>query len=879
MQLKEPSLNVLVVEDNPGDFILLRECLLQTPVQVGELACATTFDEAAVMLREKSFDLIFLDLSLPDTTGSDTFLSLKPYSGNIPVIILSGMVDLQLARQTITEGAQDYLLKDNLDAVTLAKSVSYSIERARYNEKLRESEERYRDMFEMNPIPMYYFDEDTLQIIRANQAAQTKYEYTEEEFAQLSITGIRPPEEKADFLAYLERTRNRKGLISGGRWTHLKKDGTRLEVEIHTRIIREGARSLRLVAAYDVTEKQRVLDKLLESERRFRYIAEHFPNGTIAFLDRDLNYVFAAGGDIQWSENDRSLLPGTAFSANFAPEDAQRIGDQFRRAFLGEHVAFEVVAGEYTLLINAVAAYDGPGEAENILVVSQNITQLKRAMEKLHFQSTVLENVTDGVIITDPAWKIAFWNSAATDIFGFTQEEMIGKDQSILAVDPGDGTDTETIISRLNAAGSINLVVRRKTKEERVIWVELKITYNYDVKRNITGLIWVARDITDIKAEEHLLKLFQSVILNANDAVLMTEATPGNDQVTRKIVFVNEAFRKITGYRPDEIIGKTLFTLTGPLTRESDVRNVQGAMLRWENHECEMVLYRRDESAFWVNLNLMPVSDQSGNFTHWVFILRDITESRRSAEKMLEQNEALLKTNNELDRFVYSASHDLRAPLTSVLGLTSLMRKESFGKEAGIYLDKISESIQRLDKLIQNIINYSRNSRLQPQHEPIDFRDLFETTISMHQFMAEDRETKFLFENSVEEPFYSDPERWKIILNNLVSNSIKFARPGTLSQVFVSIERDETSLIMKVEDNGIGIPAEQMGSIFEMFYRATTYSSGSGLGLYIVKQTVEMLGGKITAESVPNVFTRFIIRMPFASLPTATYAEKSHRTA
>src|SRR5574337_164743 len=222
MELNGRPLQVLVVEDNPADFVLLRESLLETPGEIGNLDNASTFDEAALMLREQVFDLIFLDLSLPDTNATETFSSLKPYCANIPVIILSGMADLELARKMIEDGAQDYLLKDNLDHVTLTKSVFYSIERARYNDRLRESEERYRDLFDMNPIPMYFYDEETLRIIRANQAAQVYYGYSEEEFTNMPMVHLHPAAEEQDFLAHVRETRNTRGLIFAGCWTHLK---------------------------------------------------------------------------------------------------------------------------------------------------------------------------------------------------------------------------------------------------------------------------------------------------------------------------------------------------------------------------------------------------------------------------------------------------------------------------------------------------------------------------------------------------------------------------------------------------------------------------------------------------------------------------------
>jgi len=423
----------------------------------------------------------------------------------------------------------------------------------------------------------------------------------------------------------------------------------------------------------------------------------------------------------------------------------------------------------------------------------------------------------------------------------------------------------------------VNLVVRRKTKNGRIIWAEVKLTYNYNVDRKVTGLIGVSKDITAQRAEEHLLKLFQSVIINSHDAVVITEAFPSDGDL-RKIVFVNEAFCQLTGFSPNEVIGNTFFMLVGPSTDKGEIQRIQNNLKRWQSFASEVSLYRKDNSTFWVDITIIPVSDESENYTHWVFMQRDITADRQSAEILMRKNEELTKTNIELDRFVYSASHDLRAPLTSVLGLVGLMRREKFGEDSKIYLDKIQESIHRLDRLIHNIINYSRNSRLNLSSAEIDFKEIFDTAVSMHMFMDYAAKIRFEFADLTEEKFISDPDRWQIIINNLISNGIKFARQNVSSYISLQISREEDLLVVEYTDNGIGITNDQLKSVFQMFYRATTSSEGSGLGLYIVRQTTELLGGTIDVESQSMERTRFTIKVPFKSIhlnPTINAAKSN----
>jgi PAS domain S-box-containing protein len=754
MPLNGTPLNILVIEDNEVDAILLREHLSGTPVVIASIHIAPTLTEAIKLLGKETYHIIFLDLSLPDANQDDLLDVLRIHSGDIPIVVVSGMSDEHLALKTITLGAQDYIFKDKLDSEHLAKTIYYSIERSK-------------------------------------------------------------------------------------------------------------------------TQK-----RLVESERRFRYISEHFPNGKVCFLNRELRYIFGTGGDFKREQIDTSVLPGTKFTDMFAEKEKTRIEHKLMRAFDGKDVLFEIKSELQTFLVSAVAAYDGPGPPENILVVSQNITHIKHVEEQIHFQTTVLENITDSVIITDLNKNITFWNKSATVIYGYEESEMIGRNLDILRVDMNDGTDAENLIRMLNEKGMVNMVVRRRTKNGRIIWAEVKLTYNYNVDRKVTGLIGVSKDITAQRAEEHLLKLFQSVIINSHDAVVITEAVPSDGDL-RKIVFVNEAFCQLTGFSPNEVIGNTFFMLVGPSTDKSEIQRIQNNLKRFQSFASEISLYRKDNSTFWVDITIIPVSDESENYTHWVFMQRDITADRQSAEILLRKNEELTKTNIELDRFVYSASHDLRAPLTSVLGLVGLMRRENFADDSKIYLDKIEESIHRLDRLIHNIINYSRNSRLNLAAAEINFKEIFDTAVGMHMFMDYAGMIRFDFQNLTEEKFVSDPDRWQIIINNLISNGIKFARQNVSSYISLKISREDDLLVVEYTDNGIGITSDQLKSVFQMFYRATTSSEGSGLGLYIVRQTTELLGGTIEVESESMERTRFIIKVPFKGihLNPASNAAKSNLTA
>ncbi|NJN25399.1 MAG: PAS domain S-box protein [Cyclobacteriaceae bacterium] len=245
-----------------------------------------------------------------------------------------------------------------------------------------------------------------------------------------------------------------------------------------------------------------------------------------------------------------------------------------------------------------------------------------------------------------------------------------------------------------------------------------------------------------------------------------------------------------------------------------------------------------------------------------VFI-EDITQLKNSQFKLIEKNRDLQKVNNELDSFVYRVSHDLRAPLTSILGLISLMKMETDHDKIADYITLQEKSIQKLDLFIKEIINLSRNSRLGITVSRIDFRDLLDEIFEGQHYTKAAERVERICDIEEELQFYTDRQRLSIILNNLISNSLKYSngnQPEPFVKVKVFMESDQC--VIEVSDNGIGISEMYLPKIFEMFFRATQEFSGSGLGLYIVKETVEKLKGKIKVKSKMRQGTCFRVSLP-----------------
>ena len=235
-------------------------------------------------------------------------------------------------------------------------------------------------------------------------------------------------------------------------------------------------------------------------------------------------------------------------------------------------------------------------------------------------------------------------------------------------------------------------------------------------------------------------------------------------------------------------------------------------------------------------------------------------ELGKKKELLNRQNDILSKTNTELDRFVYSASHDLRAPLSSILGLVNLAEMSTDKKEIDQYLAFIRGRINTLDLFIYNIIDYSRNARQEILQEQIELASLVESVIDGLKYSPDARDIKFEVVIDKDTKIESDSSRINIILNNLVSNAIKYRKHGQKARVTIHWQPEFRHLI--VADNGIGIEPVHHEKIFTMFFRASQKSNGSGLGLYIANEAAVKIGAKISLRSEINKGSEFIVHLP-----------------
>jgi signal transduction histidine kinase len=348
--------------------------------------------------------------------------------------------------------------------------------------------------------------------------------------------------------------------------------------------------------------------------------------------------------------------------------------------------------------------------------------------------------------------------------------------------------------------------------------------------------------------------LFKTILdKNVREAVICLS---GSD-----VIYVNDSFHKLffenSSQQNSAINVDRLFADKKLLTRLANNAVATGVA-----EESPVECIAGNDKRFYCAVKMSKVDQVATQLT--VLTLCDITEIIRHEKLLRSNNDELKKLNGQLDRFLYSASHDIRQPLTSMMGLLRLLQMENPSLAENVYISKLNQSVQKLDEFLHQVILFTKNSHVQVKAERIDVKELVADRIHALQLGQETSFfPQFYIEVTGQSPFYSDKERLTVIIDHVLQNSVQYS-DVTKQRPFVKVivSYGMRHLYIEVVDNGIGISRMHLNRVTEMFYRASTASKGSGLGLYIVKETLSKLGGRMTIDSEVNLGTIAILEIP-----------------
>ncbi len=528
---------------------------------------------------------------------------------------------------------------------------------------------------------------------------------------------------------------------------------------------------------------------------------------------------------------------------------------------------------------------DQEGRVVGASKVARDITE-KKAYEKDLFEQSeelrvILANIGDGVIVCDLEEKVVFLNKAAEVLTGWTAADA--KEERL--------ENVFRIVNEKNRRPAFN-PVRRVLQEGKTVelanhtvliarnGIERAIDDSaapiVDNQGELRGVVFVFRDVTERRAAEENRARLAAIVDSSEDAIISKD-------LSGRITTWNGAAQRLFGYTPQEIIGKHISLLIPPsrLLEEPAILEKIRKGERVAHFETERLA--KDGRKIEISLTISPIRDSSGEIIGASKIARDITERKRldlalsDAQKQLsnyagelerqvaERTRQLRETIEELEAFSFTVSHDLRAPLRAMQGFAEAFL-EDFGHklappELG-YIERIVTAGQRLDRLIEDVLQYSRIGRTEFHVGHVDLDRLVGQVIEQYPNLSRNRE-----HITIERPLGSvlghEPSLVQCI-SNLLSNAIKFVRPNTAPEVRVHTEPLGANIRLVVADSGIGIAPEyqkQIFSIFERLHGQEEYE-GTGIGLSIVQKAVHRMGGRTGVESKPGEGSRFWIELP-----------------
>jgi PAS domain S-box-containing protein len=885
MSLSRTPLTILLIEDDTDLAKFLRAMLMAADASLA-LARTQRLEQALDRLAQTAFDVILLDLGLEDSAGIDILVTLYRRAPATPIVVLTDHDDEELGALMLQHGAQDYLVKGQMDGPMLLRSMRYAIERKHAAEALRAAEVRFRTLVEHLPAITYIAAlDDSSSTLYTSPQIETLLGFSQAEWMadhQLWFRQVHP-DDRLRVLADLERSRA-SGAPVPSEYRVLTRDGdVRWFRDIGAIVRDEAGLPLFLQGVmFDITERKHVEDALRESETRFRS----------AFDDAAIGMALV-GLDGRWLQVNHSVceilgyaeeeMLETTFQAITHPDDLEVDLAYVRRLLDGEIRSYQMEKryfhkyGHIVWVLLSVSLVRGAG-GEPLYFISQiqDITARKRAeqalLESEKRYRTLVENLPLSVYEIDRDGRLLSMNRAGLGMIGAPDLAQVDGQAYLDIVPHAAQAQLASLIARAFAGEILEIAYTGVVESQPRMYRStlLPLAGPDDV---VDTLVGTTEDITEqvqarLEAELERDRL-DAVLESSNDAIIMVD-------LENRVVLVNRAFCTFFGVEADQILGvagaRLLEERWDRFEQPEDFLRTIEALAADPQREAsaELILLRPARRMLvWYSRS---VRDRMEAILGRLFIFRDATR---------EKEADLLKTE-----FISIVSHELRTPLTSIKGFTDLILDGDAGEiapQVREFLEIVKSSADQLVEITDDILETSRieagKLRLSPQ--PLTLADVAQTVAVSIQMLIAPKEQTLTLNLPPDLPqIFADRERLVQIIINLLSNAHKYTPAQGQITLCARLTDDPADaqlastgspgpwVIVSIIDTGIGIAPEDQQHLFGRFYRVSSPEThgigGTGLGLHITRSLVELHGGAIWVESEPGRGSTFSFSLPIA---------------
>ena len=765
-------------------------------------------------------------------------------------------------------GVSIQLVRGQQSLVLLRRAMTAERERASAISRLAYLTEHAKDI-------ILLFAED-MRIIDANTRALEAYGMTLQELRQHTAQDLRAdlakPTTEVDFSAALSPDGIRFETV------HQRKNGTAFPVEVSARPIELEGRRHVLSTIRDITERKQAAAVLRESETRYRSLFDRASEGIIILsVEGELlavNEAFARMHGVPASEMQSLNLRDLD-----TPEILQLLPARMRRLQAGENLTFETQHFHHdghVFPLEVSASLISSGGKPFIQAFHRDITERKAAEAALRESEFrwkfAIEGSGDGLWDWNVPANTVFYSPRWKQMLGFAEDEIgHSLDEWYSRVHPDDQARTMADV-QAHLAGTESLYNnehRVRCKDGSWKWIlDRGVVVTRDAAGNPQRMIGTHSDITARKLAEEQLRTLSRLIEQAPLSVVITN-------LQGLIEYVNPKFCAVTGYTPDEVRGRNPRILKSGETSSEAYDEMWAAITRGQVWSGELHNRRKNGEVFLENAVIAPVVDPAGRATHYVALKDDITAQRR----FMAESKATLEKEREISamktRFISITSHEFRTPMATVIGSVGLLANHLdrlAPEKRQQILARITTSLERMTVMLDEILILNRvdADRVQVRIMPVDFPLFVHDTVE-EQRIADHDAHHYDFQSAGDlAGFATDTNLQHHILSNLLTNAARYSAAGTL--ITVRLEAESERVRLAVEDQGIGIPAEDRARIFEPFERGSNVGviTGTGLGLSIVKRLSGLLGGTIQYEAVPSGGSRFTLVFPRPSAPASS---------